>query len=202
MMPSDAPMELRFECPTCGQHLSATPAQVGVTAQCPNCNAAVTVPIQSTLCPKLPTSPQPQEPAQNTQAALITQRKARKSLSAIFVTGVVAIIVIGVAAIGVWLAYNSSKPKLLAKIQVTPKILRITNGNDTAWDGPSIILNDGFAGPILVVGGLWNPNETRELPLRDFKGRFNHQPFKPEYEEVREVMIDAHGFQLGIYTTR
>ena len=36
-------MELKFECPTCGQHISATPAQIGVTAPCPNCNTAVTV---------------------------------------------------------------------------------------------------------------------------------------------------------------
>src|SRR5947208_1792733 len=42
-------MELKFECPTCGQHISATPAQIGVTASCPNCNAAVTVPKTSTL---------------------------------------------------------------------------------------------------------------------------------------------------------
>jgi hypothetical protein len=43
------PMELKFECPTCGQHISATHAQIGVTAPCPNCNAAVTVPKTSTL---------------------------------------------------------------------------------------------------------------------------------------------------------
>ena len=42
-------MELRFACLTCGQHLSATPAQIGMTAPCPNCNAAVTVPKTSTL---------------------------------------------------------------------------------------------------------------------------------------------------------
>jgi hypothetical protein len=42
-------MDLRFECPSCGQHLSATRSQIGVTAPCPNCNAAVTVPQTSTL---------------------------------------------------------------------------------------------------------------------------------------------------------
>jgi hypothetical protein len=42
-------MDLRFECPRCGQHLSATRSQIGVTAPCPNCNAAVTVPKTSTL---------------------------------------------------------------------------------------------------------------------------------------------------------
>jgi hypothetical protein len=42
-------MDLKFECPSCGQHLTATRSQIGVTAPCPNCNAAVTVPKTSTL---------------------------------------------------------------------------------------------------------------------------------------------------------
>jgi len=47
-------MELRFACPSCGQHISATRTQIGVTAPCPNCNAAVTVPKTSTLPPPPP----------------------------------------------------------------------------------------------------------------------------------------------------
>src|SRR5438552_14590796 len=65
-------MELKFECPTCGQHISATPAQIGVTALCPNCNAPVTVPKASTLPPLLAPLPQPQPPP-------ATARKRRKS---------------------------------------------------------------------------------------------------------------------------
>ena len=42
-------MDLKFECPSCGQHLTATRSQIGVTAPCPNCNVAVTVPKTSTL---------------------------------------------------------------------------------------------------------------------------------------------------------
>jgi hypothetical protein len=49
-------MDLRFECPRCGQHLSATRSQIGVTAPCPSCNAAVTVPKTSTL-PHPPPAP-------------------------------------------------------------------------------------------------------------------------------------------------
>ena len=45
-------MELiRFACAGCGQYLSATRAQIGVTGPCPNCNVAVTVPKTSTLPP-------------------------------------------------------------------------------------------------------------------------------------------------------
>jgi len=48
-------MELiRFACASCGQHISAATAQVGVTAPCPNCSAAVTVPTTSTLPPPAP----------------------------------------------------------------------------------------------------------------------------------------------------
>ena len=44
----------RFACLSCGQHISATRAQIGVTAPCPNCSAAVTVPKTSTLPPRSP----------------------------------------------------------------------------------------------------------------------------------------------------
>ena len=53
---------IRFACPTCGQHLSATPDQISMSAPCPVCNGVVTVPIQSTLPPRpLPLS-EPQNP--------------------------------------------------------------------------------------------------------------------------------------------
>src|SRR5262245_41092151 len=48
-------MELiRFACASCDQHISAATAQIGVTAPCPHCNAAVTVPTTSTLPPPAP----------------------------------------------------------------------------------------------------------------------------------------------------
>ena len=50
-------MELiRFACASCGQHISATRNQIGATAACPKCNAAVTVPTTSTLRPAAPTA--------------------------------------------------------------------------------------------------------------------------------------------------
>ena len=50
---------IRFACPRCGQHLSATRDQIGMTAPCRSCNEVITVPIQSTLPPR-PLLPQPQ----------------------------------------------------------------------------------------------------------------------------------------------
>jgi hypothetical protein len=51
--PAPGPL-IRFGCPSCGQHISATPAQIGVTAPCPNCKEAVIVPKTSTLPPLRP----------------------------------------------------------------------------------------------------------------------------------------------------
>jgi DNA-directed RNA polymerase subunit RPC12/RpoP len=56
--PQDDPALIRFACPRCGQHLSATRAQISMTAPCPSCNELITVPIQSTLPPRPPVSPQ------------------------------------------------------------------------------------------------------------------------------------------------
>src|SRR5882757_3137090 len=53
---------IRFACPTCDQHLSATRDQISMSAPCPICNGVVTVPIQSTLPPRLLPLPKPQNP--------------------------------------------------------------------------------------------------------------------------------------------
>ena len=44
-------MLLKFACPKCGRHISATRAQIGVTIRCPNCNAPVAVAKTSTTLP-------------------------------------------------------------------------------------------------------------------------------------------------------
>ena len=56
------PALIRFGCPRCGQHLSATRDQISMTAPCPICNGVVTVPIQSTLPPRPLPLPKPQNP--------------------------------------------------------------------------------------------------------------------------------------------
>ena len=35
---------MKFECPRCGQHLTATTDQIGIVAPCPGCGTSVTVP--------------------------------------------------------------------------------------------------------------------------------------------------------------
>jgi hypothetical protein len=64
------PMHLKFECSSCGQHLSATRVQIGLTASCPNCNAAVTVPETSTLPHPTTTDKVPGKKGQRTTVIL------------------------------------------------------------------------------------------------------------------------------------
>jgi hypothetical protein len=102
-------MELKFECPKCGQHLSATRAQIGMTVPCPNCNVPVGIPIESTLPPRVSALPQPQELTQNPQGGVINRIKFR-------MTKLVTMVVILLVMIGAWLAYNSSKHRTTAQI--------------------------------------------------------------------------------------
>jgi hypothetical protein len=58
-----SPVLIRFACPRCGQHLSATGDQISMSAPCPGCNEVITVPSQSTLPPRPLVLPQRQSPA-------------------------------------------------------------------------------------------------------------------------------------------
>ena len=190
---------LKIACEHCGGHIEYPSEMAGQSIQCPHCQHTITLPPPLPIPPqRMPAAPPPApNSAPPSPSREISTQTLKKKVGCIG-----SIVAIGIVALVIWFAYNSSKPKLLAKVEVTSKAVRITNGNDTAWDSPTVILNDGFAGPILVVTGPWAPNETRKLSLADFQGRFNHQPFKPGYEEVRQVTIQARGFQLGLYETR
>ena len=107
--------------------------------------------------------------------------------------GIVAIVFL------VWFVSDALKPKLFARVDIKRDSVVITNGNDTPWESPTIILNDAFNGPILEVHGSWQSAERRELQLREFKRRFNQQAFNPQFEKVREVIINVKGFQMGMY---
>jgi hypothetical protein len=110
-------MELRFACPTCGQHLSATPAQIGVRAPCPNCNAAVTVPVQSTLPPKLPDFSPRQQPQQNPQGVKRSTFGV-KTFTSVFlaILAAVGVIVLIVFLAAPFVRYSNAKRACLTEI--------------------------------------------------------------------------------------
>jgi hypothetical protein len=193
-------MDIRFNCPHCGQHLCVEERAAGMTVSCPSCNQQSEVP-PATAVPPVLVAAKPKA-MQQSQTKSRQQTSGLKTCGAFAFLAVMAVVAVVVALV-LWFAYSSTKPKLLATVDVIRnETLRVTNANDTAWNSPTIILNDGFGGPILEVSGAWAPNETRELALDDFKGRLNHQRFNPQVEHVREVLIQARGFQLGMYQTR
>ena len=92
---------------------------------------------------------------------------------------------------------------LLAKVQAGETKLVIKNGNDTAWKDAHVILNDTFSGYEFIVAGAWQPGETKTLPLEAFTKILDKtKSFKPEFQKVDEVDIDAGGFSMGIYKVR
>jgi hypothetical protein len=165
-------MELKFECPTCGQHISATPAQIGVTAPCPNCKTAVTVPNPSTLSPSLPPSPQPQSPpAANTATA----RKRRKSeflgkgaSRPMLIIGIIALVALLIFAAS---QHSSSpgKPPVKAQAALTRSAVVIKNLDDFTWPAVTLYLNgtplDGYKA---IYDQSVAPRQEISVPLTEF----------------------------------
>ncbi len=191
---------LKTACERCSGHIEYPTELAGQSVECPHCHHTITLPQSPPVPPQ--SRPKPPPVPSFPQPSVSLEKSTRTSSKRFGCIGTIGTIdAIAAVALATWFVNDSSKPQLLAKVQVTSKTLRITNCNDTIWDSPAIILNDGFAGPILDLHGSWAPKETRELSLDDFRG-LNHQAFKPGYEDVRKVLIQARGFQLGIYETR
>jgi hypothetical protein len=69
-------MSFKFECPNCGQHISAAASDIGITAPCPHCSQAITVPNPLSAAPA-PSDPfQPAPSASPSALPTITQRSA------------------------------------------------------------------------------------------------------------------------------
>jgi hypothetical protein len=143
---------LKAACEHCNGRIEYPSELAGQSIQCPHCQRTITLRSPSVSPPPIPPQPTPR-PSLVPRA--LRPRPPRRSAIMAKVGGIVAIAVV---ALVIWFAYNSSKPKLLAKVGLTSKTVRITNGNDAAWHNATIILNDGFAGPLLILGGPWAPN--------------------------------------------
>jgi transcription elongation factor Elf1 len=77
-------MELKFECPKCGQHLAVEPRGAGMTVNCPSCNEQIEIPSGTPVPPPPPrmsSTVQQQNPLCRTcgQGALIKRTKFRMS---------------------------------------------------------------------------------------------------------------------------
>jgi hypothetical protein len=115
-------------------------------------------------------------------------------------SGLGCLVALILSALVVWGIYETSvKTELRAKVSISANSVAIVNGNDIPWKKLTIHLNNSFDGPILDINENWPPGERKELNFREFKGQINRQAFNPEFEKVSKIIIEADGFQLGIY---
>lgn len=63
-------MDFKFSCPSCGQHIAVTGADVGTSANCPSCNAALTIPPPSLCATEEPEAIAEEAPESQQQKAL------------------------------------------------------------------------------------------------------------------------------------
>jgi hypothetical protein len=109
---------------------------------------------------------------------------------------IAALVVVG--CVLTWMAVDSTRPPLIAKVGVTSKTIVITNGNDRAWPSVTVRLNNELDAPKLEQRD-WAAGERRELDLADFTRTVSQTRFKPDFEKTGEIVIDASGFRLGTY---
>jgi len=187
-------MELKFECPKCGQHISATPAQIGVTAPCPNCNTAVTVPNPS---------PQPPSPP---AASTATAKKRRKSeflgkgaSRPMLIIGIIALV-----ALLIFASQHSSspgKPPVKAQAALTRSAVVITNLDDFAWPEVTLYLNgtplDGYKA---IYDQQVAPHQEISVPFVEFaRGDLRFNPFE---RKVTQVMVWVQGHDAPMFSFR
>lgn len=122
-------MELRFECPHCGQRISAAAGHIGIAAPCPHCGQSVSVPNPLSKVPETspsvvrisptPTAPRSSEPepeflrAQTTASEVRSPRKASPALKACLVLSVIFLVVL----IATFVSYRPKSDAELAQNQ-------------------------------------------------------------------------------------
>jgi phage FluMu protein Com len=133
-------MDIRFNCPHCNQTLTVEERGAGTTVNCPSCKKKIEIPRATAAPPPpLPAEPKAMQQSQTRQPQKQTSFWTCGTMAGFAVLGLIAVVV----ALVLWFAYNSSKPKLFANVEVIRDMtLRVTNANDTAWNSPTIILNE------------------------------------------------------------
>ena len=114
-------MDVRFECPHCGQHIAAAPEDAGFTASCPNCSVPITVPH--------PIAPEPTATPPTPKPAIIAEPRKRGSLFRYILAGcagaflllILLVIVIVVAINSASTSPSNAKASLTASTSEPPK---------------------------------------------------------------------------------
>jgi hypothetical protein len=125
--------------------------------------------------------------------ALQSSGLARALKFAGVVIGLLVLLVLG------WMAVDSTRPPLLAKVRIDRQKVVIANATQATWPTVTVQIRDaGFDMPTSHYSDV-RPGEEFELPLSGFQRVISRQSFNPDVERAREITIEVPGFQLGIY---
>jgi hypothetical protein len=187
--------DLRFECPSCGQHLTVEERGAGMTVNCPGCNQPVKIPSRSTApaSPPVPVAPVVKAPVKRTNPAV-------PALIGFFV-------LFAFVVMGFFVLHNSSSPTpaknpVKTHVGLTASAVAITNLDEYAWPGVKVYLNgtplDGYKA---VYDREVAPHDRILIPLTDFAKRDGRR-FNPVERKATQVLIWVEGHDAPMFSFR
>jgi predicted RNA-binding Zn-ribbon protein involved in translation (DUF1610 family) len=218
--------DLRFECPSCGQHLAVEEKGAGMTVNCPGCNQPVKIPSRSAAPPPVPVVPAVKQTPSPVTGRLIKCRDCGHAISSKATScpacgapvkrtnpavpvliGIIILFAAFVGVIGYLVQDNSSSPSSSAKnpvkthVGLTASAVAITNLDEYAWLGVKVYVNgnplDGYKA---VYDRQVAPHERILIPLTDFARR--DRRFNPVERKVTQVIVWVEGHGAPIFSFR
>ena len=205
-------MDLKFECPKCGQHLAVEQRGAGMTVNCPSCKERIEIP-SGTAPPPLP----PPVPSDATVRQMPSSAKGRLTMcrdcghaisskatscpacgapvkranyaAAVAVLGIVAFFVIVVVmAVNHENSPSAAKNPVKAQVGLTTSAVAVTNLDEQAWPRVTVYINgtplDGYEA---VYNRNVAPHERILIPFSEFaRGDRRFNPFE---RKVVQAMV-------------
>src|SRR6266513_1228546 len=167
-------MDIRFNCPRCGQHLSVEGIGAGMLVNCPSCKEQIESPHSTVPPPPVPVPAMPQATAQAPRGRII----------AFFAIAVI----MGVKENSPSAGQNPIK----ARVGLTDSAVAVTNLDVEAWPRVTVYINgttlDGYKA---VYNRAAVPNELILIPFTEFAR--GDRRFNPVERKVTQAMVWVEG---------
>ena len=217
-------MDIRFNCPRCGQHLTVDESEAGRTVNCPSCNEPIEIPGSAAQPPQspppVPVTPVVKQTPPSVRGRLIKCRDCGHAISskatscpacgapvkqpnyaaAVIVLGIVAFFVIVVTmAVNRANSPSAAKNPVKTKVGLTASAVAITNLDDYAWPAVTVYINgtplDGYNA---VYDYQVAPQERILIPLTDFAR--GDRRFNVVERKVTQAMVWVEGHDAPMFS--
>src|SRR6266540_367135 len=210
-------MDISFNCPRCGQHLTVDDSGAGMQVNCPTCKEQIKIP-QASATPPQPPRPSPKKLTPTTSGQLrpcktcgrqISKNAAKcpscgapvkKDTRVAVLVAVIGVVVL-IAMLGGGHTSTPDKNPIKTNVVSTATGLLVTNLNEFTWPSVTVYINgDPMTGYRLDYNQAVVPHET--IPLRFLEFASGDKRFNPIERKVQKVMVHVPGHDAPMFSFR